>query len=121
MSKKTLLIIAIVVIALVGLLIWDKSRPGEYDAFAQCLTDKSAKFWGAFWCPNCQDQKELFGRSDRLLPYVECSTADGRGQLQICRDAGIEAYPTWEFADGSRQTGVLSLENLAERTDCTLN
>ena len=48
--------------------------PGKYDAFAQCLKDKGAVFYGAFWCPNCQEQKKLFDSSIKLLPYVECST-----------------------------------------------
>jgi len=105
---------------LVGLLIWDKNKPGELDAFAQCLGDEGLTFYGAFWCPACQDQKKLFGRSEKELPYVECSTPDGRAMIQECQDLGIEAYPTWEFTGGERETGVLSLSTLAERSGCEL-
>ncbi|MEK7194844.1 MAG: thioredoxin domain-containing protein [Patescibacteria group bacterium] len=122
MNKTSLwVLIAIVVI---GGIIWlnvrDNGKPGKYDAFAQCLTDKGAVFYGAFWCPHCQNQKKMFGKSEKLLNYVECSTTDGRGQLQVCKDKNVTGYPTWEFADASRLSGEIPLENLAEKTGCVL-
>ncbi|MEK7519907.1 MAG: hypothetical protein AAB581_01525 [Patescibacteria group bacterium] len=95
-------------------------EPGKYDAFAQCLEDKGAVFYGAFWCPHCQSQKKMFGSSEALLPYVECSTPNGKSQTQECKDKKIENYPTWEFADGSRMMGKIALEKLAEKTGCEL-
>lgn len=92
--------------------------PGKYDTFATCLKDKGAVFYGAFWCTHCQAQKKLFGSSQKLLPYVECSTANGQGQVQACIDKKIEGYPTWEFADGSRLNGEIPLAQLAEKTSC---
>ncbi len=94
--------------------------PGLLDSFATCLKAKGATFYGAFWCPHCQAQKKLFGSSVKLLPYVECSTADGSGQTQVCIDKKIASYPTWEFADMSRLTGEIPLAQLAEKTSCTL-
>lgn len=94
--------------------------PGKYDEFATCLKDKGAVFYGAFWCPHCQATKKLFGSSQKLLPYVECSTPDGNGQTQACIDKGVNSYPTWEFADLSRLTGEIPLEQLAEKTSCVL-
>lgn len=93
---------------------------GKYDAFAQCLADKGAVFYGAFWCAHCQAQKKLFGSSVKLLPYVECSTVNGKGQTQACVDKKVEGYPTWEFADGSRLNGAVPLAELAEKTSCQL-
>jgi len=95
--------------------------PGKYDQFASCITDSGAKFWGAFWCPHCQDQKKEFGKSAKLLPYNECSTANSQGQLAECTDAGIQSYPTWDFVKGTtteRVAGVLSFEKLSEYTGC---
>ncbi|MEI8344021.1 MAG: hypothetical protein WCF93_03675 [Candidatus Moraniibacteriota bacterium] len=89
------------------------------DTFAQCLADKGAKFYGASWCPHCQNQKKLLGES-RNMPYVECATNGGTGQAQICADNKIEVYPTWIFADSSRQSGEISLEILSQKTGCTL-
>ena len=90
------------------------------DTFAQCLKDKGATFYGASWCPHCQNQKKLFGES-KNLPYVECATPDGKGETQICIDNKIEGYPTWVFADGSRQSGEISLDVLSQKTSCTLS
>lgn len=96
------------------------ARDERMDAFAQCLGDKGAVFYGAFWCPHCQNQKKLFGKSQDLLPYVECSTPDGKEQLQSCKDQEITSYPTWRFADGSELRGEVSLEDLAAKTECQL-
>ncbi|OGG45280.1 hypothetical protein A2673_01685 [Candidatus Kaiserbacteria bacterium RIFCSPHIGHO2_01_FULL_50_13] len=112
--------LALLIILGVAASFYVKSKPGALDGFAQCLTEKSVTFYGAFWCPNCASQKRLFGRSAELLSYVECSTADSQGQLAVCKDAGIEQYPTWEFADASRLTGVQPLAVLAEKSGCIL-
>ena len=96
------------------------NNPGKYDALAQCLGEKGATFYGAFWCPHCGQQKQLFGKSAKLLPYVECSTPNGKGQTAICISKKIEGYPTWEFADGTRMNAVLSPQQVAEKTGCEL-
>ena len=62
----------------------------------------------------------MISSSQKLLPNEECSTADGRSQLQSCKDKNIANYPTWEFTDGSRLTGVVPFEQLAEKTSCIL-
>lgn len=120
MKKYKPLIIGLVIFgAIVGLLAYQGSKPGKYDTFAQCIADSGATYYGAFWCPRCQEQKAMFGRSGNLLPYVECSQPD-RKQTQICIDNDITGYPTWIFADGTRQPGMLSLEQLAQATNCSL-
>ncbi len=93
---------------------------GELDQFAMCLKDKGATFFGAFWCPHCQATKKMFGSSAKLLPYVECSTPDGQGQLAVCKEKKIIQYPTWEFADGSRLSGERTLQELSDKTGCIL-
>jgi thiol-disulfide isomerase/thioredoxin len=122
MKKQTKIIIWIIVaVAIVGgvyFLATAEGKPGELDEFAQCLGEKGANFYGAFWCPACREQKAAFGKSARHLPYVECSTPDGKNQLASCKEKNITGYPTWEFADGERVTKVLSLEELSEKTDC---
>lgn len=125
MSDKTTKIIVWIVIAVIvlggGYFVYAQSqKPGPLDAFAQCLGEKGAKFYGAFWCPHCQNQKAMFGRSQKLLPYVECSTPDGKGQIQACTDIGIKGYPTWRFADGTELGGEVALKTLAEKTACEL-
>ncbi len=123
MVKKNHLIAGLVILAAVavGFVLMAPQAEGKYDEFAQCLTENGATFYGAFWCPHCKDQKEMFGVSFQHVNYVECSTPDGQSQLPVCVNAGIQAYPTWAFNDGSRQTGALSLQVLAEKTGCNLN
>lgn len=96
------------------------SSLGKYDTFAQCLKDKGAIFYGAFWCTHCETQKELFGSSASLLPYVECSTPNGTGQTKECEDKEIMGYPTWEFVDSTRLSGEIALSQLSEKTSCPL-
>mgnify|MGYP001561540862 FL=1 len=120
---KTIIVISIVgltIIAGIFFLIKNNNQPGKLDAFVLCLKDKSVMFYGAFWCPHCQTQKVMFGKSQKLLPYTECSTPDGNNQLSVCRDKKIDGYPTWEFSDGSRESGEVPLEKLSEKTGCPL-
>lgn len=122
MSRKIVYII-FAVLAVIGVIGWaamESSKPGKLDDFAKCLKEKQATFYGAFWCPHCQAQKKLFEKSAKYLLYVECSTADGKSQLKVCTDKKVESYPTWEFADGSRETGEVALSRLAEKTQCVL-
>lgn len=122
--KFNTLIFILIALVVVGGVIWllaTPSGPGKYDTFATCLAEKGAKFYGTWWCPHCKNQKAMFGKSARLLPYTECA-APGQttGQLQVCKDAKIEGYPTWVFTDGSRETGEVSLARLSEKTSCPL-
>jgi hypothetical protein len=93
---------------------------GLYDAFAKCIASTTTKFYGAWWCPHCRDQKTKFGDAAAYLPYVECATPDASGQTQACIDAGIKSYPTWQFPDGSRLVGVTALATISEKTGCEL-
>lgn len=119
--KDIAFIVLGILIIIGGVTLWSyENRPGKLDDFAKCVKESGTKFYGAFWCTHCQNQKKLFGNSERKLPYVECSTLDGNGQLQICKDEKIIAYPTWVFPDGSRLEGELSLEDIAGKTKCEL-
>ncbi len=121
---RNLILIIIAVLLVLGVLfyfLWaQENQPSKLDAFAKCINDSGAKFYGAFWCPHCQDQKSLFGSAKQYLPYIECSTPDSNGQLQVCTDQKVKVYPTWHFSDGSVQEGELSLQELADKTKCSL-
>ena len=111
---------AIIVVILIIVVIKQNSGPSKYDSFAQCLTDQSVKMYGAWWCPHCQNQKKLFEGAFEKVAYIECSLPGSKAMSQECKDAGIEGYPTWEFADGSRLTGEIPLQQLADKTSCAL-
>ncbi|MBI2024207.1 hypothetical protein HYT00_02380 [Candidatus Giovannonibacteria bacterium] len=119
MKKIWIIGIALIIIFIAGGL-WYQSQPSQLDGFAKCLGEKGAKFYGAFWCPHCANQKKIFGRAAKYLPYTECSSPDKQSQLQICNDAKVQGYPTWDFADGSRLSGEVPLKTLSEKTGCQL-
>ncbi len=94
-------------------------EPGVYDEFAQCLTEKGAVFYGAYWCPHCGDQKEMLGSSMEFINYVECDSKGKNAQPELCAENNIKGYPTW-IIDGEKYEGTQSLERLSELTTCPL-
>ncbi|HZP18096.1 MAG TPA: hypothetical protein VFB00_09035 [Terriglobales bacterium] len=99
-------------------------RASVLDDFAKCLSAKGVRMYGAWWCPHCAEQKESFGYAFQYVNYVECSPQEQpQGQRIIyehCKQAGVQHFPTWQFADGSKTEGVLSLPDLSQKTGCKL-
>ncbi|HUK23977.1 MAG TPA: hypothetical protein VLV49_05305 [Terriglobales bacterium] len=100
-------------------LLGKRRRNHTLDAFAQCLATKQVKMYGAFWCPHCKDQKDLFGASFEYVPYVECGIKGSREESPACLQIGIKRFPTWDF-HGQRHEGVLPLDLLSAKTGCSL-
>lgn len=88
----------------------------QLQALAIHLTDKGVKFYGAYWCPRCQQQKAAFEASAKRLPYVECSSG-GRGSplTKACAAEKVKSYPTWIIGD-RRLTGLQTPRSLAVAT-----
>ncbi|MFN7678526.1 MAG: hypothetical protein ACK5QW_08040 [Cyanobacteriota bacterium] len=94
----------------------DALRPSTANqlALAQHLRLQGVVFYGAWWCPACFKQKNLFGQqAGDQLPYVECEKTDA--QRERCERAGVAAYPTWVMGN-QRLEGVQSLERLGQWT-----
>ena len=95
------------------------SISGESEVeLAEHLTAVGAKKYGAYWCPHCYEQKQLFGKEafDKVT-YVECADdKNPRLQTPACQQAKITSYPTWEI-DGELYPGTQELPKLAELTD----
>lgn len=82
-------------------------------ALATYLQGIKAKMYGAYWCPHCHAQQELFGKQAfTAITYIECDPRGKDAQPDLCKAAKIQAYPTWEIR-GKYYTGRLSLEKLA--------
>jgi uncharacterized membrane protein len=82
-------------------------------ALADHLEKSGAKFYGAYWCPRCQEQKALFEASAKRLPYVECKPGGPKGpEALTCASKNIKNYPTW-IIDGRRYVGVRNPKALA--------
>lgn len=107
--------LALPVASLPPTIVSQASSPVTIDptALAQHLRKINAKMYGAFWCPYCTRQKELFGaRGAELINYIECDQRGNNPQPQLCRSAKIQAYPTWEI-NGQQFQGAKSLAELA--------
>lgn len=83
--------------------------------FAKDLAAAGVKYFGAAWCPFCTEQKELFADGGHYLPFIEVTNGD-RTLNSIGQAEQITTFPTWEFPDETRETGVLSLETLSQRS-----
>jgi len=86
-------------------------------ALAEHLTEQGVVFYGASWCPHCQEQKRIFGASASRLPYIECSLGGPNApQSTACRMAGVQSYPTWVINGRATVGEVLTLAQLADAT-----
>ena len=86
--------------------------PERLAALADHLRDSGADFYGAYWCPHCQAQKEMFGEAASRLPYVECDPRGAGARSDLCQAAGVRAYPTW-IVGGRKIEGEISPMDLA--------
>jgi thiol-disulfide isomerase/thioredoxin len=93
-----------------------ESTPQFEAQLAEHLSQSGVKMYGAYWCPHCESQKELFGTAAQALPYIECDPAGENAQPELCEAANIPGYPTWEI-DGEFYPGVRSLPELAYLSD----
>ncbi len=84
--------------------------------FAKYLKDNGVIKYSAYWCPNCLNQSELFGKQAyKELNVVECAKDGINSQTQLCIDKKIKGFPTWEI-NGKLILGVLSLKELSKLT-----
>jgi hypothetical protein len=98
---------------------WEiKSTSGAAEiGLAKHLARSGAKMYGAYWCPHCYEQEQLFGKQAwQQINYVECAEdALKEPQPQVCRQAGVKGFPTWSI-DGKLDAGVKKLSQLAQLT-----
>ena len=80
--------------------------------FAKALQQAGVRFFGADWCPFCTEQKVLFQDGAQFLPFIEISNPD-RTRNATGISENITTYPTWEFSNGQRVTGVQTLQQLS--------
>jgi len=95
--------------------IYSRNEPIS-QTFAQCLSSENIKMYGAYWCPHCKNQIEMFGDDWKFFNgYVECED-----EKELCSSKGITGYPTWEIGD-EFFSGEQSLKTLSKLTGCQLN
>ena len=87
--------------------------------FAKYLKDYGVVKYSAYWCPNCLNQGELFGKQAyKELKVIECAKDGLNSRTQLCIDKQIKGFPTWEI-NGKLILGVLSLKELSRLTGYT--
>ena len=82
------------------------------------LRSIQARFFGAWTCPACFRQMNLFGKQAGAdVPYIECRKPEQLpDQAAACDAAQIRAYPTWVLPDGQRREGLQTLDALSSWT-----
>ncbi len=81
--------------------------------FAKYLKDSGVIKYSAYWCPNCLNQGEFFGKQAyKELNVVECAKDGKNSQTQVCIDKKIRGFPSWEI-NGKIILGVLTLKELS--------
>lgn len=139
-NRKWLLflgIIIIIAIAGLGIIFFSSNKVGDKNGKSsseqgdvsgastqpqdQAYVEKLAKFmtaqgmvlYGAYWCPHCKEQKEMFGDAVKYIDYVECDAKGENANPDECVAKGISGYPTWIY-QGQKYEGAQSLSELAK-------
>jgi hypothetical protein len=92
----------------------------RYDGFAKCLASKQTKMYGLYWCPHCAEQKEMFGKAFQHVPYVECAIKGSHELTAECKAAGVKLFPSWQFGANPPSPGVFPMQELSDKTGCSL-
>ncbi|MCT7951522.1 hypothetical protein NG798_17095 [Ancylothrix sp. C2] len=88
------------------------SGPSEL-ALGRHLKSLNAKMYAAYWCPYCHVQKDLFGKEAfASINYIECDPKGRNAKPEMCRQANIKGFPTWEI-NGKFYPGMKSLKELS--------
>lgn len=125
-KSRTILLCALVVVLFIGAFAGGRFyKNHKYDSFAKCLASNRAKMYGLFWCPHCADQKRMFAGSFEYVPYVECAVKQSDGKLSKemapeCKAVGVKLFPSWQFGAEPPKEGVLSLDELSQKSGCSL-
>lgn len=70
------------------------------------------RFFGAFWCSHCFDQKQAMGKQAMAkIPYIECSRDGLDARTDLCKENKVPGYPTWQI-NGKLYPGERDLEEL---------
>lgn len=102
-------VVGVVILGIVAFSAYSYSKPGPYDSFAKCLTEKGAVMYGAMdWCKYTQGQRAMFGKSFKYVDYHEFNELPG-----------IRKTPTWVIG-GQWHENAQSFGKLAELTGCKL-
>ena len=120
-TKKVILYVVVAALFVGAYLAGRCYKNHKYDSFAECLATKNARMYGLYWCPHCADQKREFGSSFHYVPYIECASENDPHELTpACKAAGVKLFPSWQFGAEPPKEGALTLQELSQKTGCSL-
>jgi len=110
-SRKMLVIasVIILILAIGGYAFINSKKPGRYDEFAKCLSEKGAVMYGADGCMYSQAQRTMFGKSFKFVNYKDYT-----------KGPNIKITPTWVINNNIYER-VQSFERLSALTECKFN
>lgn len=78
----------------------------------QELKQLNTRFFGAYWCSHCYEQKQRLGKEAMAnVQYIECSREGLNSQTDLCKERDVPGYPTWEI-NGNLYPGEMYLDEL---------
>lgn len=78
---------------------------------AKCLSEKGVKLYGSKKCPDCREQKKIFGdKAFQYINYIECSTSP-----IDCNN--IRSVPAWKIKNDFYY-GIKTLDELRYLAQC---
>ena len=89
-------------------------KPGEYDNFVKCLTEKNVVIYGNDFCSYTVKQLNFFGKSKEHFNYIKC--IDNK---VLCDSKGVSITPTWEI-NGEMYGGIQGFEKLSILSGCRI-
>ena len=104
----------LIIVFLAGSVYSNMKKPGSYDEFAKCLTEKGAIIYGNDYCQYTIKQLNYFGNSKQYLNYIKC--LDNK---ELCDSKNIKTTPTWEI-NGKMYEQVQTFESLTAITGCKI-
>jgi hypothetical protein len=54
------------------------------------------------------------------VPYQECAIKGSHELVPACTEAGVKLFPAWQFGANKPIEGVFPLEELSDKTGCSL-
>lgn len=110
---KIYLILVVIILFIIGgiyaIKYFNKETPEEKTM--KCIAS-GAVLYSSKTCGHCKTQKEILGDYLSLFKQIDCFY-----ETDQCREANIEAYPTW-LINEKYYEGVRTINELAELTGC---
>lgn len=105
----------------------ERVEPGQYNEFAQSVSDEGWVMYGSVTCQFCGRQRAAFSEeSFEFIKEIECDPRNADSHAELCVAKEIDHTPTWVLEDEDGNTikklpsGMYQIDELAELTGIPL-